>query len=451
MNLGIKSKLKLILFTTLNIILIFSISILAEESEILIPEFEYHSFKLDNGLQVYVFKDDSIPLVELSIFYKIGSIDEEKGLSGISHFLEHNMFLGTETVPKGQIDELIKSVGGQFNAFTNYDFTYYYSEVPSSMLELAMAIEADRMGNLKIDPEEVEREREVIRQERRRSIENNVFSAGLEKIQAEAFPNSSLNHQIIGWMEDINNISVEDLERYYDTYYAPNNAVLVIAGDLDLEKVKTLTEKYFADYESKEINRPKFIFKKQEEERVAEIELHTNVPITVMLYKMPAGNHPDIMAIDIFMDILVNNQTSRIKQELQNKENIILEARAFHYDMREPGFALLYLVPTDESLIQTAQEAFDRELAKIINEGIEKEEFQVVKKAAEKELVFMQRDTESMAQNIALSKLNYDNPELYKEQLSWLNQLTAEDIVEIARKYFTKDNRTVGNIVPIKD
>lgn len=450
MNKKIRCKLTLVLISTILLTLLFSFNLLAVDNELIIPEFEYHSFRLDNGLEVYVFEDDSIPLVELSIYYKIGSIDEEKGLSGIAHFLEHSMFLGTEALPKGQLEELIKSVGGQYNAMTNYDFTYYYSEVPSSKLELVMAIEADRMANLKIDPEEIEREREVIRQERRRTIENNVVTAGLEIIQAKAFPESSLNHQVIGWMEDINNISVEDLQRYYNNYYVPNNAVMVVAGDVNVEEVKILTEKYFAGYESREVVRPEFVVDQQEEEQVTEIELHTNVPITVMLYQIPVGNHLDIVGIDILMDILVNNQSSRIKQELQNKENVILETGAFLYSLRVPGYTLVYLVPSSQELIEKALKAYDREMERIITEGIDEEEFLAVKKAYEKELVFMQRDTESMATTIALSKLNYDKPELYKEQLEYLNQLTEADIVEIAGKYFGKENRTVGHIVPVK-
>ena len=442
---------RLIFISTLILILLFSFTVLAETNEISIPEFEYHHFQLDNGLEVYVFEDDRIPLVELSIFYKVGSIDEPKGLSGISHFLEHTMFLGTESLPKGQIEELIKSVGGQYNAMTSYDFTYYYSQVPSSMLELVMAIEADRMVNLKIDPEDIERERDVIRQERRSGVENNVVTAGLERIQAKAFPESSLNHQVIGWMEDINNISIEDLEQYYDTYYAPNNAVMVVAGDVDFQEVKELAEKYFASYERREIKRPEFVVDKQEEEIVEEIELFTNVPIILMLYKIPAGNHPDIMAVEIFLNILINNESSRIKQELQNKEHLILETGALLNSIRVPGYALIYYVPANESLLEKAQEAFDREVVRIINEGIAEEEFQAVKKAVEKNLIFMQRDTETMAANVGLSKLSYDNPDLYKEQLIYLNQLTEEDIAEIAGKYFVKENRTVGNIVPVKN
>ena len=431
--------------------LLFSISSLAGEKEIVIPEFQYHNFQLDNGLEVYVFEDHNIPLVELSIFYKIGSIDEEEGLTGIAHFLEHCMFLGTETLPKGKVEELIKSVGGQYNAMTSYDFTYYYIEVPSSMLELAMAIEADRMVNLKLDPAEIEREREVIRQERRSGIENNVVNVGLEITQALAFEGSSLEHQVIGWMEGINNIKLEDLERYYNTYYVPNNAVMVVAGDVEVKEVERLARKYFADYESREVVHPEFKVVSQTEEQVRDIELYTNIPIVLHLYRIPEGDHPDIMGINVLLDILINNQSSRIKQELQNKEQIILETGSFLNSIRVPGFALIYYVPANEDLLAKALEAFDREVARIINEGIAAEEFKAVKKAYEKSLIFMQKDTVSMATSIAYSKLNFNKPDLYKEELAYLNQLSEEQLIEIASKYFRPENRVIGNIVPVKE
>ncbi|MEJ6952327.1 M16 family metallopeptidase [Natronospora cellulosivora (SeqCode)] len=163
-------------------------------------------------------------------------------------------------------------------------------------------------------------------------------------------------------MEDINSISVEDLERYYQNYYVPNNAVLVVSGDVDLEEVKHLTEKYFGIYESGEVERPEFIVDTQEEEINFEIESFTNVPITAMIYKIPEGNHPDVMAINVFLDILVNMGSSRVKQELQIKENLIMETGASPYLIREPGYALIYQVPMDITLVEKAQEAFDSEL-----------------------------------------------------------------------------------------
>jgi zinc protease len=442
---------RLVFSYSIILILLFSVGGFAVGSEIQIPEFAYENFRLDNGLEVFVFEDDRIPLVELSIFYKIGAIDEEEGLSGIAHFLEHVMFLGTEALPKGQLDEVIKSVGGQNNAMTSYDFTYYYSQVPSSKLELVMALEADRMVNLKFDPEEIEREREVIRQERRSGIENNVVSVGLEMLLAQAFPGSSLNHLVVGWMEDINRITVEDLKRYYDTYYVPNNAVLVVAGDVDVEEVKGLTEKYFGHLERGEIKRPEFVVAPQEAEIEEIYELYTNVPITLMLYKIPPGNHPDSLAIEILLDILINNESSRVTQELQNKESLILETGAVINSIRVPGFALVYYVPTSEEILAETREAFDREVARIINDGIEQEEFQAVKKAVEKGLILMQRDIENMAFTIGLSQLSYNDPDLYRTQLVDLNRLTEAEIIAIAGKYFTPENRAVGHIVPVEE
>ena len=157
------------------------------------------------------------------------------------------------------------------------------------------------------------------------------------------------------------------------------------------------------------------------------------------------------MGINILLGILINNQSSRVKQELQNKEQLILEAEAILNSMRVPGFVMVYYFVANEEIMAEAQEAFDREIERIINEGIEEEELQIMKKALEKELIYMQRDSTSMATSIAYSKLSYNNPDLYKEQLAYVKQLTEEQLIEIARKYFRPENRVVGNIVPVKE
>ncbi|NMB39534.1 MAG: insulinase family protein [Firmicutes bacterium] len=430
-------------------ILLFSTSALAAVEEFVVPEIEYDTFELDNGLKVYVIEDDSIPLVEVAVFYKVGSIDEEPGQTGISHFLEHTMFLGTESLGKGWIEQLITAVGGSYNAATSFDFTYYFFEVPSSMLELAIAIEADRMGNLKIDPEDIEREREVIRQERRSGIENNVFSAGLEQVQAAAFPNSSLNHQVIGWMDDINSISVENINEYYQNYYVPNNAVMIVTGDAKLDEVKKLTEKYLAGYEATEVIRPSFTVEKQETEITLELPFYTNIPIILMLYKTPQGNELDVLNAAVFLNILVNNESSRIKQELQKNKQLIIETAAILRETREPSYTLLYMVPASMEYLRIAQDAFDYEVKRIITEGVTQEELDMVRKAVLKNLIFSQKEKAAMASSIAVGSLNYDEPELFRTQLEHLADLTVEDIQATAVKYFNKSNRVVGNIVPI--
>jgi zinc protease len=309
----------------LSLVLIFSS---AAAANIELEQPEYQSFKLDNGLEVMVFPDHSIPLLRYSIYYNVGSIDEVEGETGISHFLEHLMFLGTDNLPEGEIDDLISSVGGQLNAATSYDYTYYYHEVPSSMLELVMALESDRMNNLSFNEQEINREREVIKQERRMRTENNIFARGFEEIKAHAFEDSYLEHDVIGWMEDINSISPQELENHYQSYYAPNNALIVVSGDVEAEAVKNLAEKYYAEYQAENLEDKDFELAAQMEEKTKTVNLETNIPYALQIYRIPPADNLEIAAVEIFLDILANNQSSRLKEKLQKEMGIILDSGA---------------------------------------------------------------------------------------------------------------------------
>ncbi|SFL43415.1 M16 family metallopeptidase [Halanaerobium salsuginis] len=437
------------MIAVLLMILLGSINILA--ADLTIPDVDYQSFELGNGLQIMVFPDHSIPSLKLAVYYKVGAIDEQQGQTGISHFLEHSMFLGTESVPEGKIDDLISHVGGQLNAATNFDYTYYYYQVPSSMLELVMALEADRMRNLKFDPAEIERERKVVMQERRLRTENNIFSNGFEKIKAYALKDSYLEHNVVGWMKDISKITVPQLKSYYQSYYAPNNAILVVSGDVNYKQVKRLAKKYYGDYQPQKISRPQFNLPVQKQEKVIKLHLPTKIPYALMLYQIPAGDSKDLPAINIFLDILANNQSSRLKEKLQQQDKLILESGAFLYQLREPSFALVYFIPSSENLVDQAQLAFDQELNNVLENGITEAEFELVKKQYQKSLIFSQRDIDSIAASKALAKLRYNKPDLENEKIAIINQLTKEDVIRIAKHYFQPEQRTRGYILPAKE
>lgn len=437
------------MIAVLLMILLGSINILA--ADLAIPDVDYQSFELGNGLQIMVFPDHSIPSLKLAVYYKVGAIDEQQGQTGISHFLEHSMFLGTESVPEGKIDDLISHVGGQLNAATNFDYTYYYYQVPSSMLELVMALEADRMRNLKFDPAEIERERKVVMQERRLRTENNIFSNGFEKIKAYALKDSYLEHNVVGWMKDISKITVPQLKSYYQSYYAPNNAILVVSGDVNYKQVKRLAKKYYGDYQPQKISRPQFNLPVQKQEKVIKLHLPTKIPYALMLYQIPAGDSKDLPAINIFLDILANNQSSRLKEKLQQQDKLILESGAFLYQLREPSFALVYFIPSSENLVDQAQLAFDQELNNVLENGITEAEFELVKKQYQKSLIFSQRDIDSIAASKALAKLRYNKPDLENEKIAIINQLTKEDVIRIAKHYFQPEQRTRGYILPAKE
>ncbi|MFW5897405.1 MAG: M16 family metallopeptidase [Halanaerobium sp.] len=409
---------------------------------------KYQTFKLDNGLEVMVFPDHSIPLIRYSIYYNVGSIDEAEGQTGISHFLEHLMFLGTENLPEGEIDDLISSVGGQLNAATSFDYTYYYHEVPSSMLELVMALESDRMQNLSLNDRGINREREVIKQERRMRTENNIFSRGFEEIKAHAFKDSYLEHNVIGWMEDINSISKAELKNYYQRYYSPNNALVVVSGDVEAEQVKKLAEEYYANYQSENLKRRDFKLPEQSEEKSRSVYLDTNIPYALQLYRIPPADNLEAAALEIFIDILANNQSSRLKEKLQKKEGIILDSGGFMYPLRTESFALIYFIPSNQNLVEQAQQAFDRELQKIFTDGITEQEFEIVKKQYQKSLIFSQKNINSAASNYALNKLRFDSTDLIEEKIDYINNLSRKELIQTAQKYFDQSQRTKGYILP---
>ncbi|MFW5737266.1 MAG: M16 family metallopeptidase, partial [Halanaerobium sp.] len=416
-----------------------------------IPEIDYERFELDNGLEVYILEDDSIPVINYSLYYDVGSINEKSGETGMAHFLEHMMFSESKNLNEGEFNDIIDEIGGETNAMTTYDYTRYYGEVPSNMLELVISLEAERMSNLEFDSEEVEKEREIIIQERKTRIQADVFSRNLEKVQAKAFEDTALEHQIIGSIDDLESMSLENIKAFYNKYYSPNNATLVLSGDLDADKAHQLAKKYFGDIAKADIDENKELAEKNWEFQAGEkLELkdNTQVPIVQMLYDTPQGNHKDQVAIDALLNILVNNNTARVKSELQRDKRLIIETAGFNTKLEVPGFSFIYFVPTEQMNLDKAQKAFDEEINNIIENGISKDELEIIKNNELKSANFNQRSSESLAELVGLGAANYDNPDFYLEYIEEVYNLREKDIIEAAKEYFSADNRITGNIIP---
>jgi zinc protease len=428
----------------LTVFVLLTLTLLAIE----VPTVQYVYHQLPNGLQIYVFEDHTVPLVKIQVWYKVGSIDEEQGRTGSAHLLEHEMFSGTEALGKDEIDELITSVGGQLNAGTYYDYTVYYEIVPSAKLELALAIEADRMRNLKIDPIDFYRELEVVKQERRQRVENNYIQSGWEELQSNAFAGTPLGHFVIGWMEDLNKMTHDYVRDFYEMFYAPNNAIVAISGDVDPQETIVLVEKYFGDYEPMEIKRPVYAETKFEGEKVLRLPRITRYALMLQLYQIPRGDHEDLPAIEALLDIWLNSESSRVINELYYKRGMILGCGGFTTALRIPGYALVYAFGYKEDDLDQIKEAIDEELRKIAEEGVFEEELEKVKKARLKEIIFGLKDIREFSDMIVLSALRYDDPYLYKKQIETISKLTSEDIQRVARQYFLSKDRYVGYIVP---
>ncbi|MGM0438802.1 MAG: M16 family metallopeptidase [Bacillota bacterium] len=442
--------LVLIMILTLTGMNLISDSALAVEKEF-IPEIDYTNFELDNGFEIYVVEDDSIPVINYSLYYDVGSINEKSGQTGKAHFLEHMMFLESKNLDKGEFNDIINEVGGESNAMTTHDYTTYYGEVSANMLELIMSLEAERMVNLEFNSNEVEREREVIVQERKTRIQSDIFSKNLEKIQAKAFEDNALEHQVIGWEEDIKSISLEEIKDFYEKYYSPNNAVLVLSGDLDSDEAHELAKEYFGDFKAADIEKNEKLKEKNWKFKAGqelEYKENTQVPIVMMLYDTTAGDHKDQVAIDALLNILVNNKTARVKSELKRDKRLIIETAGLNTKLEVPGYAMTYFVPTNQMNLDKAQKAFDAEIERIINNGLKEEELEIIKNKELKSANFNQRNSESLAELLGLGAANYDNPEFYVEYVESVYNLTEDDIIEAAQKYFDPDNRVIGNIIP---
>lgn len=425
----------------LAVVLLFSVDI---------PVVNYVYHELPNGLKVYIFEDHTVPLVKVEVWYKVGAIDESEGKTGAAHLLEHTMFNGTEALAKGKLDELITSVGGENNAGTYYDYTVYYEVVPSAKLELALAIEADRMRNLKIDPEDFYRELDVVKQERRQSVENNYIRSGWEELQGKAFKGTPLGHFIIGWMNDLNNMTHDYIRAFYEMFYAPNNAIVSISGDVEPAEAIKLVEKYFGNYQPSKIVRPEYKTVNFVGEEIIRLPRLTRVSLILELYNMPRGDHPDIPAINALLDIWLNSESSRVNNELYYKKGLILGCGGFIDELRIPSYALVYAFGYKEDDLNLIKSEMDKELEKIANYGVSEEELIKVKKSMLKNMIFGLKDIKEFSEEVLLGVLRYDDPLFYKKRIEAIANLTSEDIQRVAREYFLPKNRYVGYIVPNK-
>ena len=292
-----------------------------------VSESGVHSFMLKNGMKVLVKPDHRSPVAVSQVWYKVGSSYEYDGVTGVSHALEHMMFKGTKNLQPGEFSEIIAANGGSENAFTGQDYTAYFQRISSDRLELCFEHEADRMRNLQLNDAEFKKEIEVIKEERRSRTEDKPTSLTYERFNAAAFINSSYQQPIIGWMEDLDSMQLKDLSQWYKTWYAPNNATLVVAGDVDPLQIKTWAEKYFGVLETSDITPPKPRREvKQLGERRITVKVPAKVPYLLMGYKTPVMNtakdEKDIYALEVLAGVLDGGDSSRLSQRLVRETEV---------------------------------------------------------------------------------------------------------------------------------
>ncbi len=420
-----------------------------------------HEFNLENGLKLIVQEDHRAPVVVTQVWYKVGASYEHEGITGISHMLEHMMFKGTKDIAPGEFSRIISENGGNENAFTSSDYTAYYQQLEKSRLPISFKLEADRMRNLILDDTEFQKERDVVTEERRMRTDDKPSSLAYEKLQATAFQTSPYRNPVIGWMADIYNYELADLRDWYNMWYAPNNAVVVVVGDVDADEVYALAETHFGPLKPETLAelKPRPEIEQTGEKRLIVKDENTRVPSVMMGYKVPAlvgavqdPEHvpeSDIYALEVLSSVLDGGDSSRFTRNLVRGQEIASSAGAGYSILsRLDTLFMLSGTPAQGKSIEDVETALRAEIEKVKNEPLEASELARVKAQTiasdvyEKDTVYYQAMVIGMLETIGLDWKVRD------DYLEKINQVTAEQVQAVAQKYLIDDHLTVAVLKP---
>jgi len=409
---------------------------------------------LANGMTILVKEDHRSPVVVSMVWYRAGSMDEVSGTTGVAHMLEHMMFKGTKNLPAGEFSRTIARAGGRENAFTSRDYTAYYQQLHKSKLPLALELEADRMVNLVFAGEEFNKERQVVMEERRMRTDDNPHSQLHEQLMATVYIAHPYRFTIVGWMNDLQNMRLEDARAWYDNWYAPNNATLVVAGDIAPEEVFRLAEQHFGALPARALP----LRKPQVEPRQLGIKRITvkapaELPYLAMAYHVPALRDVEAdwepYALFVLNGILDGSDASRLNRELVRNSRVANSANA-NYDLINRGPALFFLdgVPAEGKTVADLEAALREQIRVLIDKGISDEELRRVKAQVTAAQVYARDSVYYQAMRIGMLQTIGLPPDSSDLQVRKLQSVSAEQVREVARKYLVDDNLTIAVLDP---
>jgi zinc protease len=409
---------------------------------------------LANGMTIIVKEDHRSPVAVSMVWYCVGSMDEVSGTTGVAHMLEHMMFKGTKKVPVGEFSRTIARAGGRENAFTSRDYTAYYQQLHKSKLPLALELEADRMVNLSFAEDEFAKELKVVMEERRSRTDDDPHSQLHEQLMATVYLLHPYRSPVIGWMNDLQNMQLADARGWYEKWYAPNNATLVVAGDVEPEEVFKLAEKLFGSIPARVLPQRKV----QNEPRQFGIKRITvkapaELPYLAMAYHAPVLRDVESdwepYALFVLNGILDGSDASRLNRELVRNTRVANSANA-SYDLINRGPALFFLdaVPAEGKTVADVEAALREQIRILVEQGVSNEELQRVKAQVTAAQVYARDSVYYQAMRIGMLQtigLPYDSADL---QVKKLQEVTADQVREVARKYLIDDNLTVAVLDP---
>ncbi len=407
---------------------------------------------LPNGLKVLLKEVHKAPVATFQIWYKVGSRNESLGKTGLSHMLEHMMFKGTKKYGPKTFSQTVQRNGGNDNAFTSHDYTAYFETFASDRIEISLDLESDRMQNLLIDPKEFLSERDVVKEERRMRYEDDPVNSMTEQMMSVAFSAHPYQWPVIGWMADISSYTRDDLYQHYRTYYEPNNATIVVVGDIDTQKLLARIEQYFGGIpRGPEVRKVTAVEPRHLGERRVIVKRQAELPAVFAGYNVPTLKHPDSYALEVLQGVLSSGKSSRLYKSLVYEKQIALYAGGDYDNVStDPNLFYLYAGVMPGKTTEEVEKALYTEIDRFKSEPITDEELQKAKNQIEASFIMGQDSNFNQAMQLGQFE-SVASWKLLEKYVDNIRAVSKEDVMRVAKEYFSEDNRTVGILVPLKE
>lgn len=433
--------------TTLVLLLFVMTAAVGQQRQI-----KFTRYTLPNGLQVILHRDTSVPVVAVTVLYHVGSKNEKAGQSGFAHFFEHLMFEGSKYIGRGEYMKYVTNAGGQLNANTSQDRTFYYENLPSNQLKLGLWLESERMMHGKIEQIGVNTQREVVKEEKRMRVDNRPYGSILAEVCKRLFKGTPYAWVPIGSMADLNQAKLQDFLDFYHTYYVPNNAVLSIAGDIDLDSTRKLVTAYFAPIPSSQHPVPRPVIQVQPlgdlANRIDTVYDNIQLPAVIEAYNGPVQGTPDYYAFNVLSNILSGGASSRMNKDLVDKQQLALGVGSFPLSMEGVGAYINYGIVNSGVDPSKLMKGMDQEIARVKSTLVDAHEFQKVMNQIETDYVGSFSTQLGIAEKLSNYEVYFGDANLINTELARYQKVTPEAVKAVANKYLNDDNRIILFYLP---
>ncbi len=410
----------------------------------------FEEYNLDNGLHVILHQDQTAPLVTTSVMYNVGGKDRTEGRTGFAHFFEHLLFEGTKNIERGEFMNIVSSRGGRLNANTSQDRTYYYEVLPSNQVELGLWLESERMLHPVIDKIGVDTQNEVVKEEKRLRVDNAPYGKFLTTVESNLFKVHPYKDPNIGYMEDLDAATLEEFIEYKNKYYHPNNAVLVVAGDIDIDQIKTKIDEYFSPIPSGPKVERNFPAEEPiiEEIRTTTTDDNIQIPAMITAYRTPGFAERDAYVLDMISTYLSGGKSSKLYKKMVDENKQALEVGAFNIGYMDYGMYVIYSLPVGETSLDVLVDEISSEVETLRSELISERDHQKLLNIFENNFVNANSSVEGIANSLARYYLLYGDTNLINDQINIYRSITREEIKAVADKYLKDNQRVVIDYLP---